>query len=105
MTTKQAKGDAPQVEERPFSEAELETLTKKYAKLNEATAEVNEFLDFLKKQHGIEKGEGWQLGQRGFVRETAPPPPTATPDATGAAAAKPTTRKRATRPKAAAAAE
>ena len=75
MVTQQA---TPQMEEKLFSEAEMELFSAKYAKYQEAANEVNEFLDFLKKQHGISGEASWQLGQRGFVRAkmpSAPPPP------------------------------
>ena len=59
----------PRVEEKRFSEAELKAFTKKYGELKKAEAEVNEFLTFLREQHGVEAKDGWQLGQLGFFRE------------------------------------
>lgn len=65
---KQQPVAAPQIEERNFTAAEMELFNGKYAVYQKAANEVNELLAFLKKQHGIRDGEGWQLGQRGFVR-------------------------------------
>lgn len=68
-----ATENAPQVEEnrfeeKLFSEAELEAFTQKHNRYQEAVRDVNEFLDFLRKQHGVSADEGWQLGPKGFFR-------------------------------------
>lgn len=60
-------------EEKPFSEAELEAFTQKHNRYQEAARDVNEFLDFLRKQHGVSADEGWQLGPKGFFRPVTPP--------------------------------
>jgi hypothetical protein len=58
----------PQIEEKPFTEAELELLRPKLKAYEDAAEKLNECMGFLKKQHGVSDNEGWQLGQRGFVR-------------------------------------
>lgn len=68
MAKQQPVANAPQIEERNFTAAEMELFNGKYAVYQKAANEVNELLAFLKKQHDIADGEGWQLGQRGFVR-------------------------------------
>ena len=88
-----------QVETRAFSESELKLFTRKHEAYLEAAASVNEVIEFLKDQHNISGGEGWQLGQRGFVREVAAVPPAATPNAGGEATPKKRTGKPAARPK------
>jgi len=60
------------MEERTFSEAELELFAGKYETFLKAQKEVEEIVSFLKKQHGAE-GEGWQIGQTGFFRTKEDP--------------------------------
>ena len=64
------------MEERTFSQAEMELFQAKYEVYQEAQKVVEEIVTFLKKQHGVE-GEGWQVGQSGFFRMTQDAP---TPD-------------------------
>ena len=61
------------MEERTFSEAELELFSGKYETFLKAQKEVEDIVSFLKKQHNAQ-GEGWQIGQTGFFRrqEDAP---------------------------------
>lgn len=63
------------LEEKPFSEAELKIFKRKWDAYQEAMGEANELLTFLRDQHGVDGEPGWQLGERGFVRQ-APPPAT-----------------------------
>jgi len=56
------------MEERTFSEAELELFAAKYEVFQKAQADVEEVVTFLKKQHKIVGEEGWQIGQSGFFK-------------------------------------
>jgi hypothetical protein len=67
---------APEMEVRDFTEAELKALNKKMKVFNDARDDVNEFLSFLQEQHGIGKGEGWNMGEKGFFRPLPPTPST-----------------------------
>lgn len=63
-----AKAPVQPMETKKFSAAENKALGQKMQKYQEAANVVNEFLDFLKQQHGIGDNEGWQLGEGCFVR-------------------------------------
>lgn len=63
----------PQVDERVWSEAELKVFQKKHKVYLEAVADVNSFIEFLRDQHGVDVSDGWQLGERGFVRQRPEP--------------------------------
>jgi len=52
---------------RLFSEAEKKHLKAKALAANTAVSAYNEFLTFLREQHGA-VGEEWQLGEKGFLR-------------------------------------
>lgn len=60
-------------EEKLFSDAEFEVFTQKHNRYQEAARDVNEFLDFLRKQHGVKAEDGWQLGPKGFFRPVKSP--------------------------------
>jgi len=61
------------MEERAFSQAEMELFQAKYEVFQKSQAEVEEIVTFLKKQHSVE-GDGWQIGQVGFFRMTPDAP-------------------------------
>jgi hypothetical protein len=62
----------PQIEEKLFSEAEAKTFMRKYEVYQKAKAAVDEFIEFLGEQHGVEEGSGWNLSERGWTRPIAP---------------------------------
>jgi len=55
------------MDERIFSKAESDLFASRYEIYQAAQKSLEEIVDFLRKQHGIE-GEGWQVGQNGFFR-------------------------------------
>jgi hypothetical protein len=55
------------MDERLFSKAEGELFLARYEVFQAAQKQLEEIVDFLRKQHAIE-GEGWQVGQNGFFR-------------------------------------
>jgi hypothetical protein len=58
----------PHVEEKNFTEAEFKIFKRKFDAYQEAADKVNEFMAFLREQHGVEGEQGWQLGEKGFYR-------------------------------------
>lgn len=78
-----------------WTEAEIRAYQKKFKAYQDATGDVNEFLEFLKEQYSINAKEGWQLGDGAFVRpkvqaltEEAPAKMTAPPQSIRAAKGK-----------------
>lgn len=73
------------LEEKPFTKAELKMFTRKYETFLEAQKEVDEVVGFLKEQHEIPTDDpDWQIGQNGFFKlqkvaadqtTSTPPPP------------------------------
>jgi len=62
-----ANGYEESLDMRLFSEAEKKHLKAKALAANTAVSAYNEFLTFLREQHGA-VGEEWQLGEKGFLR-------------------------------------
>jgi len=66
----------PNMEEKRFTDAEMELFATKYAARQKAQEELNEIMIFLRKQHGISTSDpSWQIGERGFVKPIQEPPP------------------------------
>lgn len=59
------------VETIAFSAAELEVLQERMKTYRESINSVNEWIQFLTKQHNVKQEDGWQLGETGFVRQVA----------------------------------
>jgi hypothetical protein len=62
------------VETIDFSEPEIEVLQERMRAYHEAVDAVNKWMAFLMKQHNVAEGVGWQLDERGFMRQKAAPP-------------------------------
>jgi hypothetical protein len=60
---------ANNVETKEFSAPELEVLQERMKAYHESVAKVNEWIQFLTKQHNVKESDGWQLGETGFVRQ------------------------------------
>lgn len=58
---------------KPFSKAELKRLERMAGAANNAVANYNEFVGFLREQHEAEDVKLWDFNDRGFVRRSEPP--------------------------------
>lgn len=63
--------ESPKIEERTFSEAEIKRLRVKADAANQAIADYNDWLAFLREQHEASEQERWTLGPKGFERPIA----------------------------------
>lgn len=61
-----------QVQEVPFTKAEIKRLRDLAQVANSARADWEDFVGFLYEQHEVSQAEGWVIGSRGFELHPQP---------------------------------
>lgn len=75
-TEEKAVGKAAEKPEvRKFSKAQKKRFNELQANAQRAQGALQEFVNYLGEEHGLEEGEQWTLGPEGFVRAASEPPP------------------------------
>lgn len=61
-------------EVRKFSKAQMKRFNELQANAQRAQGSLQEFINYLAEEHGLEEGEQWTIGPQGFVRGAGEPP-------------------------------
>lgn len=71
--TEEKVAEKAKPEVRKFSKAQAKRFNELQANVQRAQGALQEFVNYLGEEHGLEEGEQWTLGPEGFVRAASEP--------------------------------